>query len=99
VINTALVADDVGLATEAKQDDVLTALALQASEVTAAAILAKLEEGILTTLSGRIPEYAWLNAETPPTPTEDFAWGYNFNTTTGAVTTYGWSGVAWVEVV
>jgi len=52
-------------------------------------------------LTGSIPEYSWFNSEIPPTPTEPtkLAWGYNFNTTTGAVTAYGWSGTIWVEVV
>lgn len=50
-------------------------------------------------LSGRIVEYAWLDGATAPTPTEDFAWGYKFNAATGVLTTYGWTGAAWVEVV
>ena len=50
-------------------------------------------------LSGRIPEYAWLDGAAEPTPTEAFAWGYKFNATTGVLTSYGWTGTAGVEVV
>jgi len=44
-------------------------------------------------------EYAWKTGEAEPVPTEAFAWGYEFNATTGELTVYGWTGTAWVEVV
>ncbi len=44
-------------------------------------------------------EYSWLTGGTMPTPIEDFAWGVEFNASTGAITAYGWSGSVWVEVV
>jgi hypothetical protein len=54
---------------------------------------------VVATLSGSIPEYGWLTGATAPTPTEDFAWGNEFNASTGALKVYGWTGSAWVEVV
>jgi hypothetical protein len=52
------------------------------------------------TLTGSIPEYAWFSDDvTKPTPTEDFAWGNEFNKVTGELKVYGWTGVTWVEVV
>ena len=59
----------------------------------------KLDGTLSTEVTGSIPEYSWLDGAAEPTPTEDFAWGYKFNSTTGALTVYGWSGSAWVEVV
>jgi hypothetical protein len=51
-------------------------------------------------LSGSIPEYSWFDGDAEPTPTdvEEVAFGVKFNTVTGAITVYGWSGTAWVEV-
>jgi len=52
-------------------------------------------------VSGCIPECAWLDGGSAPTPIDPskFAWGYKFNATNGAITAYGWSGSAWVEVI
>ena len=64
--------------------------------------IADLIEAIAETgvkLTGSIVEYAWLDGAAEPTPTEAFAWGYKLNATTGVLTTYGWTGTSWVEVV
>lgn len=53
---------------------------------------------VAVTLTGRIPEYSWFDGDMEPTPTEEFAFGVKFNTSTGAITVYGWSGTAWVGV-
>ncbi|OQC75279.1 MAG: hypothetical protein BWX44_00010 [Spirochaetes bacterium ADurb.Bin001] len=51
-------------------------------------------------LTGSIPEYAWFSDDvTKPTPTEDFAWGNEFNKVTGELKVYGWTGTVWMEVV
>jgi hypothetical protein len=58
------------------------------------------EDGtVLSKLKGSLVEYAWKTGEAEPVPTEAFAWGYEFNATTGELTVYGWTGTAWVEVV
>jgi len=62
-------------------------------------LLKQLQTKVVAELSGRIPEYAWLDGAEAPTPTESFAWGYKFNSSTGAVTAYGWTGAAWTEVL
>ena len=48
-----------------------------------------------------VPEYGWFDGSEEPTPLEPskLAWGIKFNTTTGTVITYGWTGTTWVEVV
>lgn len=53
----------------------------------------------LTGIPGRISEYAWITGDTPPTPLEGFAWGYEFDPDNGTVTKHGWSGQAWVDIV
>jgi len=58
--------------------------------------------GTLTTqLSGSIPEYAWFTGAEQPIPADQtkFAWGYEFDETTGEISAYGWSGAAWVKAV
>lgn len=52
-------------------------------------------------LSGRIPEYAWFTGAEQPIPADQtkFAWGYEFDETTGEISAYGWSGAAWVKAV
>jgi hypothetical protein len=52
-------------------------------------------------LSGSIPEYAWFTGAEQPIPADQtkFAWGYEFDETTGEISAYGWSGAAWVKVV
>ena len=58
--------------------------------------------GTLTTqLSGSILEYAWFTGAEQPIPADQtkFAWGYEFDETTGEISAYGWSGTAWVKVV
>ncbi|NLW92358.1 MAG: hypothetical protein GXY34_12265, partial [Syntrophomonadaceae bacterium] len=51
-------------------------------------------------LSGSIPEYGWLNTDTPPAPADPakLALGVEINTTTHKMTTKYWNGSAWVEV-
>lgn len=55
----------------------------------------------LVQLSGSIPEYAWFTGAEQSIPTDQtkFAWGYEFDETTGEISAYGWSGAAWVKVV
>jgi hypothetical protein len=55
----------------------------------------------LVQLSGSIPEYAWFTGAEQPIPADQakFAWGYEFDETTGDISAYGWSGAAWVKVV
>ena len=52
-------------------------------------------------VSGRIPEYAWFTGAEQPIPADQtiFAWGYEFDETTGEISAYGWSGAAWVKAV
>lgn len=54
-------------------------------------------------LSGIIPEYAWFTGAEQPIPADQtkFAWGYEFDETTGEISAYGWSGAgaAWVKAV
>ena len=88
-----------GAATAAKQDAAKTRLDLLGTETTLEAVRGLLAGTLSTEVTGSIPEYSWLDGAAEPTPTEDFAWGYKFNSTTGALTVYGWSGSAWVEVV
>lgn len=55
----------------------------------------------LVQLSGSIVEYAWFTGAEQPIPADQtkFAWGYEFDETTGEISAYGWSGAAWVKVV
>jgi hypothetical protein len=55
----------------------------------------------VTQLSGSILEYAWFTGAEQPIPADQtkFAWGYEFDETTGEISAYGWSGAAWVKVV
>lgn len=78
-----------------------TGLQVAGSDGTNAQIIKTNADGeVLTQLSGRIVEYAWFSDDiTKPTPTEGFAWGNEFNKTTGELIVYGWTGAAWVEVV
>ncbi len=52
-------------------------------------------------LSRSIPEYAWFTGAEQPIPADQtkFAWGYEFDETTGEISAYGWAGAAWVKVV
>lgn len=63
------------------------------------AIEDKLTAGIQ--LSGSIVEYAWFTGAEQPIPADQtkFAWGYEFDETTGEISAYGWSGASWVKVV
>ncbi len=47
-----------------------------------------------------IPEYMWLEGSTAPTPTEDYAWGFEFDPSDGSLTLHAWDhgDSAWVEV-
>jgi len=93
----AAVADSVGEDGQAKVDN---AMQIAGSDGTNTLVLKTTDDGtLLTKLSGSIVEYAWFTGGTQATPTEDFAWGYEFNTSTGALKVYGWTGSAWVEVV
>ena len=78
-----------------------TALArLKSLEDKIAAIIAGTSPATVQ-LYGRIPEYAWsMGAEQPiPADQTKFAWGYEFDETTGEISAYGWSGASWVKVV
>lgn len=51
----------------------------------------------VTTLSGSIPEFGWVDGDAEPTPTE-FSFGAKVNPATGEITTMYWDGTAWEEV-
>lgn len=82
-----------------------TTAATLATEATVNAILDKLSAvGIDPTangvsINGSIPEYQWLDTDTPPAlESTARAFGIEINTTTHAMTTYYWTGTAWQEV-
>lgn len=72
-----------------------------ATQTTLAAVLAALQGTLNVALSGRIPEYGWLDTDDEPTPLEPtkFAVGVEINTTTHEMTTKYWTGSAWQEVL
>ena len=72
----------------------LSAIAETASEATAAAILAKLEAGIDTTLTGNTMEYYGKSTDTKPTPDKVGATFFEIDTTT----VFMWDGTDWVVI-
>ena len=76
----------------------LSAIAENASETTTAAILAKLEAGIDTTLTGSnvsIEERLWLSTDPDPVPVSNRALGVVVDVATNEMTTKYWNGASW----
>lgn len=62
-----------------------------------AALVVNKDAGV--SINGRIMELQWLDTDTPPVlGANDRAFGVKINTTTHAMTTYYWTGLAWQEV-
>jgi len=87
--------------TEASAAAILAALVEKASEVTAEAILAKLNAGISVALTGSsvsIEERLWLSTDPDPVPVSNRALGVVIDVATNEMTTKYWDGTSWEEV-